>query len=63
MQEELEQLRVESLSLCNRLLTLLEENREDAYSFFGGEVYQSYTDATEKAKNKAQKIRSKIRSL
>lgn len=63
MQEEMEQWRLDSLSLCDRLLVLLEENREDACSFFGGEVFQDYVTATEKAKNKVQKIRSKIRNL
>ena len=63
MQEELEQCRLGSLSLCDRLLVLLEENREDAHSFFGGEVYQAYDTTTEKAKNNVQRIRNKIRNL
>lgn len=63
MQEELEQCRLESLELCDRLLAMLEENREDAYSFFGGEVYQAYDAATDQAKRKLQKIKSKISNL
>ena len=63
MQEELEQRRSDSLSLCDRLLVALEENREDAYSFFGGDVYQAYIAATDKAKSKVKKIKSKIRNL
>lgn len=63
MQNELEQCRLDSLLLCDRLLAALEENREDAHLFFGGEVYQAYDAATDKAKNKVQRIRSKIRNL
>lgn len=63
MQHELEQCRLDSLSLCDRLLAALEENREDAHSFFAGELYQAYDAATDKAKNKVKKIRSKIRNL
>ena len=63
MQEDLEQCRIDSLALCDRLLVLLEENQEDARLFFGGEVYQSYETVTETAKNKVRKIRSKIKNL
>ena len=63
MQEELEQCRLESLSLCDRLLVALEENQEDAHLFFAGEVYQAYDSATDKAKNKVKKIRNKLRNL
>lgn len=63
MQEILEQGRLDSLSLCERLLVALEENREDAHSFLAGDVYQAYDAATEKAKNSVQRIRSKIRNL
>lgn len=63
MQEELERCRSGSLALCDRLLTALEKNQEDAHSFFAGEVYQAYDDATDKAKNKVHKIRNKLRSL
>lgn len=63
MQHELEQCRLECLSLCDRLLVALEENQEDAHSFFGGELYQAYDAATDKAKNKVKKIRNKIKNL
>ena len=63
MQEELEQCRSECLLLCDRLLSALEENREDAYLFFGGEVYPVYDAATDKAKNKVREIRNKVRNL
>ena len=63
MQEELEQSRSDALSLCDRLLAALEKNQEDGRSFFAGEVHQAYDAATDKAINKVQKIRNKIRNL
>jgi hypothetical protein len=63
MQEELEQCRSDCLSLCDRLLTALEENREDANSFFAGEVHQAYDAATDRAKQKVKRIKTKIRNL
>lgn len=63
MQEELEQCKSDGLSLCDQLLILLEKNREDAHSFFGGEVYQAYVAATENAKNSVQRIRNQIKNL
>lgn len=63
MQEVLEQNKLESLALCDRLLTKLEENKEDACSFFGGEMYQTYNTVTDRAKHKVQTIKSKIRNL
>ena len=63
MQEELDQHKLDSLLLCDRLLVLLKENQEDACLFFAGEVYQAYNAATDKARNKMRKIKSKIRNL
>lgn len=63
MEEELEQRRSDALVLCNRLLAALAENREDASSFFAGEVYRAYAAATDKAENKIAKIRNKIRYI
>lgn len=63
MQEEFEQRRSAALVLCNRLLAALEENQDDAHSFFGGEVYQVYDSTTDIAKNKVKKIRNEIRNL
>lgn len=63
MEEELEQRRSDALILCNRLLAALAENREDARSFFTGEVYKTYAVATDKAENKIAKIRNKIRYI
>ena len=63
MEEELEQRRSDALVLCNRLLAALAENREDAHSFFSGEVYRAYISATDKAENKIAKIRNKIRYI
>lgn len=63
MQEEMERYRLDSVLLCDRLLTSLEENREDARLFFGGEVYQAYDAATDLAESKIKRIRNKIRNL
>ena len=63
MQEELERFRSDSLLLCERLLAMLEENREEACLFFGGEIHQAYDTVTEKAKNKTHVIRNKLRNL
>lgn len=63
MEEELEQRRSDALVLCNRLLAALAENREDAHSFFSGEVYRAYIAATDKAENKVQTIKNMIRNL
>ena len=63
MQGEMEQCRADTLALCNRLLTALENNRDDARAFFAGEVHQAYDSATEKAENKVRQIRNKLRSL
>lgn len=63
MQEELERFRLVNLSLCDRLLAMLEENREEARLFFGGELYQAYDTVTDKAKNKIHVIRNKLRNL
>lgn len=63
MQEELEQCRSEALVLCNRLLAALAENRDDARSFFGGELYHTYDTAMDKAEGQVQKIKNMIRNL
>ena len=52
-----------SLSQCERLLTELRRNKEDADLFFGGELYKSYVEATDAAIDKTRKIRNKIRNL
>ena len=49
--------------LCNRLLNMLNEDRDDIDSFFGGEINKEYTYATEKAISKVNRIRMKIRNL
>lgn len=52
-----------SLSLCNKLITELRMNEGDTDSFFGGELYRVYTDANDRALEKAKKIRNKLRYL
>ena len=61
--EEVEKNRQISLSLCDRLLALIEENREDAHAFFGGEVHSAYVKANDKAKSKTRSIKNQIRNL
>ena len=63
MQEDLEQLRSDSLTLCARLLASLEENKEDSHLFFSSEIFQAYDAATDKAKNKVLEIRNSLRTL
>jgi uncharacterized protein YukE len=63
MQEVLEQCRSDALILCDRLLAALAENREDANSFFAGELHQAYDAATDKAENKVVRIKNMIRNL
>ena len=60
---ELRRLQEQSLYLCERLINGLNENKDDADSFFGGDVYKSYVEATESAINKAKKAKNKIRNL
>lgn len=63
MQEELERYRSESMALCYRLMAKLDENRDEARSFFAGEILRSYEMATDKAKSKLSKIRNKLINL
>ena len=60
---QLRRLQEQSLHLCNRLINSLNENKDDADSFFGGDVYKAYVEATELAINKANKAKNKIRNL
>ncbi len=63
MGEEVAKYRETCLSLCAKLLSELKRNQEDADLFFGGEIYKSYIDATDKAINKAGKVQTKIRNI
>ena len=63
MDEELERLRLLSLSYCERLMNQLKRNKEEADSFLGGDIYTAYVKATDEAYNKARKTRNKIRNL
>ena len=60
---ELRRLQEQSLYFCNRLINLLNENKEDAGSFFGGDVHKAYVGATESAISKAKRTKQKIRNL
>lgn len=63
MDEKLEQCLTDSLALCDRLLISLNKNREDAYSFFAGELYRAYDAATDQAEQKVRKIKNRIKNL
>lgn len=52
-----------SLNLCDKLINELKNNKEDADSFFGGEVHKAYIKATDMALDKAKNIRAKLRRL
>lgn len=60
---ELRRLQEQSLYFCSRLMKCLNENQNDAASFFGGDVCKAYVEATEAAANKVNKTRNKIRNL
>ena len=63
MEQERQRLKDESLYLCNRLINALDENKDDADAFLGGDVYKAYIEATESAVNKANIAKNKIRNL
>ena len=63
MDEQIEELKVISLSLCNKLINDIESNEEDTYSFFGGDLLRTYIQANETALDEAKKLRNKIRYL
>lgn len=63
MNEELEKYKTNCLELCRRLLGKLDENEEEAASFFGGDIYKAYLQATDEAKNKTRSIQGKIRNI
>ena len=63
MDEQVQRYKADSLMLCNSLLNMLNEDRDDIDSFFGGEINKEYTYATEKAISKVNRIRMKIRNL
>lgn len=63
MTNEFETYKTNSLVLCEKLLWELKKNKEDAVSFFGGEIYKSYIDATDNAKIETKNIQTKIRNI
>ena len=62
MDNPIENYKERSLELCDRLINQLNMNKDDANSFFGGEIYKSYIVATERAIEKANNGRYKIRN-
>ena len=63
MDEEFEQRKANGLAQCDRLISELSKFLDDTDLFFGGEIYKTYINATEKALNKAKTIRTKLRNL
>jgi len=63
MEGQLEQMKTDSVALCEKLVYDLKRNRDDAEGFFGGDVYKAYVSATERAISKAQLTRDEIRKL
>lgn len=62
-EQELRRLRDQSLYYCNRLLNELNENKEEAATFFGGDICRAYVKATEAAINKAKRTKGKIQNI
>ena len=63
MDQELENYRVISLRLCEKLIQDLNRNQVEARSFFQGDIYEAYVKATEKAIVKAEKTLRKIKNM
>lgn len=61
--EELLRRREISLELCRKLLRELESNKDDADTFFGGEMRKLYVEVTDMAKTKIKGIQTKITNL
>ncbi|MCX4372510.1 MAG: hypothetical protein OSJ58_11925 [Dysosmobacter sp.] len=53
----------ECVSLTNRLLELLEQDREGIRDCVSGELLAEYLRGTEEARNMARSIRSEVRNL
>lgn len=63
MANEVEIYRENSLALCNRLLSELEENRIESTRFFGEEIQRAYASATDRAIVETRNVRNRIRNL
>ena len=63
MDNELCQRKYRSLNYCDRLRADLALWKEEARTFFGGEIYQAYIKATDQAIEKVQEVRAKIRNI
>lgn len=63
MDEEIFQHKIYSQYYCDRLLSELGSNESDAYSFFGGELYRTYTEVNEQIIYKLKNIQNQIRKL
>lgn len=63
MDDKINAYKTNSIYYCNKLLCSLEEDKDDADSFFGGEMHKAYIEATDKAISKTRKIQNKIRNI
>ena len=63
MEEKRERYKQQSLRLCDKLLTELARNKDEASRCLNGDIYRAYIDATEAASNKARRMRNKLRNL
>ena len=63
MEEQVEQCRQDSLSLCDRLLWEIKRNQDDTDRFFGGELYKTYFSVNDKLAERIRNVKNKIRNL
>lgn len=63
MEEQRENYKQQSLMLCDRLLSELGRNKNEASNFLGGDIYRAYIDTTDAAISKVRRTRNKLRNL
>lgn len=62
MDDELYQLKMRSMYLCDRLQSDIARFKDDSHSFFGGEIYRTYLKANDQALEKVRYIQNKLRN-
>lgn len=60
---QLQRYKSTSLRHCDKLLNDVRCDRDDIDSFFGGELYKAYVNATDEVLTKISKVRTKVRNL
>ena len=63
MDAELEMHRERCMALCNKLMRAMNQNREDADRFCGGDIHKAYVSVNEKVNDKVHSTYAKIRNL